>query len=255
MDETLGPNKCFKDISYGLASQGISSIRYNKRSYDYQNLMAKNANDITIDKEVTNDAISAVKLAKKLGYEKVILVGHSLGGHMAPKIASKSKVDGVIVLAGVSSSFVDVIVPQYVYLMENDSTSGITEFQLNMIRQQVKNVKENNYTEETVGFSLPFSLSGKYWHSLDSYDPIKIANKQKIPYLILNGDRDYQVDTVQAKNWNNGTKNPDSKTIIYPGLNHLFYFGEGVLLPAEYERKSHVEELVIMDISKWVKSF
>ena len=39
--------------------------------------------------------------------------------------------------------------------------------------------------------------------------------KQDIPYLILNGDRDYQVTVAEAEQWKNGNKNKNSKTIIY----------------------------------------
>ena len=34
-DETIGPNKPFKDIAYGLASCGISVLRYPKRNFQY----------------------------------------------------------------------------------------------------------------------------------------------------------------------------------------------------------------------------
>ena len=34
MDETLGPNRPFKDLALGLASAGIAVLRYDKRSYD-----------------------------------------------------------------------------------------------------------------------------------------------------------------------------------------------------------------------------
>ncbi len=36
-DATMGVNKPFKDLAMGLAVHGISSIRYDKRTYTYQN--------------------------------------------------------------------------------------------------------------------------------------------------------------------------------------------------------------------------
>src|SRR5262245_24666325 len=35
MDESLGPNKTFKDLAYGLASRGVAVLRYEKRSHKY----------------------------------------------------------------------------------------------------------------------------------------------------------------------------------------------------------------------------
>ncbi|MDZ7606573.1 MAG: hypothetical protein U5K79_13515 [Cyclobacteriaceae bacterium] len=34
-DETIGPNKPFRDIAYGLAEKGIASLRYDKRTFVY----------------------------------------------------------------------------------------------------------------------------------------------------------------------------------------------------------------------------
>ncbi len=155
MNERLGPNELFKDLAYGLASNGISSIRYNKRSYDYPFASAKNMMSKTIDDEVTNDAVLAIQKARSLGAEKVILIGHSLGGFMAPKIASLASVDGVISMAGNSSALEDLIVSQYEHIMKNDSSSGITEYQLNMIKYQVNNLKEKNYDSTTVARCFP----------------------------------------------------------------------------------------------------
>ncbi|KAA3645965.1 MAG: hypothetical protein DWP98_10645, partial [Bacteroidetes bacterium] len=59
---------------------------------------------------------------------------------------------------------------------------------------------------------------------------------------------------AEAEQWKNGNKNKNSKTIIYKGLNHLFYFGEGILLPSEYEKVGHIDLQVITDISTWIKS-
>jgi alpha-beta hydrolase superfamily lysophospholipase len=171
----------------------------------------------------------------------VILLGHSLGGHMAPKIADQLKIDGVIVMAGNASSMVDLVVPQLEYLMKNDSTSAINQFQLNAMKFQVKNYKEGNFDSTTVGPTLPFGLSGIYWNSYKGYDPLKLAKKQDQPYLILNGGRDYQVTTEEAKKWKDGNNHKLSKTIIYPKLNHMFFAGEGILLPAEYEIEAHLE--------------
>ena len=39
-DETIGPNKPFKDLAWGLASQGIAVLRYDKRTKVYAEKMA-----------------------------------------------------------------------------------------------------------------------------------------------------------------------------------------------------------------------
>ncbi|MBL4706825.1 MAG: alpha/beta fold hydrolase [Flavobacteriales bacterium] len=197
MDESLGPNKLFKDLAYGLASQGINSIRYNKRSFDYPSQMGKMMN-ISIDDIVVNDAVIAIQTAKDKGAKKVILVGHSLGGHMSAKIADQITVDGVIVLAGNVSPLEDLLVPQYEHILKNDPETSINEFHLNMIKNQVKRVQDKDYDEKTAAPMLPLSLPASFWLSLKDYKPAKVSKKQAQAYLILNGERDYQVTIEQA---------------------------------------------------------
>ncbi len=254
MDETLGPNKLFKDLAYGLATNNIGSIRYNKRTYDYKSAMAKKANKLTIDEVVVNDAVIAIQKAKELGAKKIILVGHSLGGYMAPKIASKTNVDGIILMAGPHNPLEDIILPQLEHIMKYDSSTSINDMQYNQIKWQIENLKKGKYDSTTVGPILPLGLSGTFWISLKDYKPLKMAKKQDSPYLILNGGRDYQVTEAEAISWKNGNKNESSKTIIYPKLNHMFYAGEGILIPSEYEKQSNMDNAVLNDIIIWINS-
>ena len=252
MDETLGPNKLFKDLALGLASNGIASIRYNKRTYDYPSQMARIANSITIQQVVIDDAVNAIKLAREKGAKKVILLGHSLGGHCAPMISVLAKPDAVIVLAGNVSPLEDLLVPQYEYIKENDSSTQINDFQMAMIRTQVERIQKEDYNAETAPPLLPLNLPASFWLSLKDYSPQKIAKSQTIPYLILNGERDYQVTPKEAKKWKNGTKNKLSETILYPKLNHMFFEGKGLCLPSEYEKEGHFSETVLKDIISWI---
>lgn len=254
MDEQVGPNRIFKDLAYGMSSSGIGCLRYNKRSYEYPSEMAKNMDKITIDYIVVDDAVAAIEKAKSLTKGPIIIAGHSLGGYMAPKIADKTEVDGVIIMAGNVSPLGELIVPQYQYLKDNDTSQNITEFQMNMVRSQVKNLQEGNYDSTTVGPLLPLGLPGSFWLSLKDYYLDSIAQEQKQPYLILNGGRDYQVTTIEAKKWNNGNSNKASKTIIYPEMNHLFFKGEGICLPIEYYKEECLDIQVLIDIISWIES-
>ena len=214
MNERLGPNEMFKDLAYGLASSGIGSIRYNKRSYEYASAMMREMNTITVQDIVVEDAILAIEKARFMGAERVVLLGHSLGGHLAPMIANKTKVDGVIVMAGNSSPLYSLIVPQLEHIQQNDPESQLNEFQINMVKGQVKMVEEGSYDENTPAAALPLSMPASFWLSLKDYDAAKTAKKQKVPYLILNGERDYQVTPQEAKLWKNGNKLSNSKPIF-----------------------------------------
>ena len=132
MDETVGPNKPFKDLAAGLAAKGIGSIRYVKRSMVYPRLFNK---AFTVKQEVIDDALSAINLANTLpGVNKsqIYLLGHSLGGMLAPRIATLApSLSGIILAAAPARKISDLISEQntFIYKSSGDtSTAGKKQF-------------------------------------------------------------------------------------------------------------------------------
>ena len=65
-DGTLGPNKIYRDIAWGLAANGIAVVRYDKRTRVYGKNSVPIGGMITPEIETVEDALSAVRLAKAL---------------------------------------------------------------------------------------------------------------------------------------------------------------------------------------------
>ena len=87
-DETVGKTKLFADLAAGLTDHGIASLRYDKRTLVYGEQLT---NDLTLDDEVITDAIAAVHvLQARPDVARVVVVGHSLGGMLAPEIAARA---------------------------------------------------------------------------------------------------------------------------------------------------------------------
>ena len=114
-DESLGPNKPFKDLAYGLASQNIAVLRYVKRTKQY-GADSKSDAPFTVKDEVTDDAIAAVALLAKMpevNKKQIYVLGHSLGGMLAPRIAAADpQVAGIIIMAGTARPLEKVVVEQ-----------------------------------------------------------------------------------------------------------------------------------------------
>jgi hypothetical protein len=72
--------------------------------------------------------------------------------------------------------------------------------------------------------------------------------------LFLQGGRDYQVQTADLENWKQAlASRPDVEFRLSPKLNHLFYAGEGVIVPLEYIQKhGSVAEEVVTDIAAFI---
>ena len=65
-DESIGPNKIFRDIAWGLASQGISVLRYDKRTLKHvKQLTPELIAEMTVKEEVIEDALLALKLMRQ----------------------------------------------------------------------------------------------------------------------------------------------------------------------------------------------
>ena len=258
MDETIGAvaNKPFKDIAHGLAENGIASIRYNKRYYQYPEAAPK---DLTIQGEVIDDANLAIELAsnnKDLNNEKIFVLGHSLGGMLAPEIAKgNDKVSGIISLAGSPRKLEDII-----YDQNNDAVNAMAdksdaekEELMKQVKAEVNKVK--NLKEEDKSQAI-FGINSEYWISLNNIDTGKILKELSIPMLFLQGEDDFQVYAdVDYKQWQElcvGKDNAEFK--LYPKLNHLFMKSNGKTDVTEYDTKGNVDEAVISDISNWINN-
>lgn len=104
-----------------MAERGIAVIRYDKRTKTYGADCVPAGRVLDYDTEVVDDVLSAVALAKTLpeiASDSIYVLGHSLGGTLAPRIAERSKeLAGIIVLAGLARPFEDAVEEQTVYIM------------------------------------------------------------------------------------------------------------------------------------------
>jgi dienelactone hydrolase len=247
-DETVGGAKVFKDLAEGLASRGIVVLRYEKRTFQYRARIAAIKN-YTVQDETVEDAVNAlaaVRAQAEVNGSRVFIIGHSLGGYVAPRIAEQDgKLAGIVLMAGNVRPLEDLLVDQVTYM-------GITGKQLENAKAIQANVKKLEKGDEDSPSLV--GVPASYWLDLKGYDPAAAAKKLGIPMLILQGERDYQVTMADFALWKTGVGN--SKGVVmksYPALNHLFVAGEGKSLPAEYSRPGHVAPAVIEEIAKFVK--
>ncbi len=243
-DETIGPNKVFKDLAWGLVSRGIAVLRYDKRPASVRPKAG------TVKDETVDDAVAAVDgLAVQPGVDKarLLVLGHSLGGLLAPRIASASPLKGFIVLAGTTRPLEDVIVDQFTYLRGADApeTSAAQDFARRVRDPQLR----TDMSVDFMGSAMPAS----YWLDLRGYRPEELATKLGKPILVLQGGRDYQVTLEDFAGWKRALEGRAFATLtLYPALNHLFIAGEGRSMPDEYLQPGHVDPHVVADIADWI---
>ncbi len=250
-DETIGPNRPFRDIAEGLGARGVAVLRYEKRSKVHgAKLMALPS--FTVDDETVDDAVHAISFARAaegVDPARVFVLGHSLGGMLAPRIAQRAPaLAGVVILAGSARPLQRVLEDQLTYLEGIESGAAARE-QIGAMRKEAARI--DAITPQTSGLVL--GAPAAYWLDLAEYEPAVAARALPQRLLVLHGERDYQVTAADYAVWREALAGRrDAQLRAYAKLNHLFIAGEGRSTPAEYQTAGRVADEVIDDISAFV---
>lgn len=244
-DETVGANKPFRDLSYGLAARGIMVLRFDKRTTTYGARL--DAKKVTLDDEYIADgkaALAFLKTQQGVDSSRIFLAGHSLGAWIAPDVASAGgPVAGLVLLAPPSRPLPKIIVQQLRSLKAPPEKVAAAE-------KQAQRILSGRLGEDQVAFGA----GRAYWVDLLARDEVAVARQLHVPILILRGERDYQVLDEDIEGWRKGLAGLENVRFeILPSLNHLFIAGTGAPGPAEYTKPGHVDPKVIEDIAAFVR--
>lgn len=260
-DETIGPSKPFKDLGWGLASQNIAVLRYVKRTKQY-GADSKGDAPFTVKDEVIDDAEVAVALLAKMpeiNKKQIYVLGHSLGGMLVPRIAAgDSQVAGIIIMAGTARPLEKVVIDQIKYIASLTSEqTPENQKQIEKAEAIAAQVESPSLNPDAAVDFFGSPIPGSYFLDLRNYDPAKVAAALKIPILVLQGGRDYQVTTADFDIWKKELANDPRATFkFYPSYTHLFNpgAGSGPPSPQDYGTPGNVGEDVINDIAHWIKA-
>ena len=237
-DEELFGHKPFLVIADYLARNGIATLRYDDRGTGTSTGDAANATT----EDFMKDAAAGLDYLRSLGkFRKIGVIGHSEGGGIAFMLASRGRTDFIVSLAGPG------VQGDSILLLQN----------LNALRQAGSPM---TVTKEFVRASVKSQNSPWLDYFMD-YDPAADINGIRCPALILNGDRDVQVEAAVnipsiesnlPRNRRGKYVSKHTEVKVYPGLNHLFQHcvtGQ----PFEYKDiEETVSPEVLEDISRWI---
>ena len=263
MDEKVKKLTPFKDLAEGLAAHGIASIRYDKRSFAHPfKLLRDKSRPLTVKTETIEDAILATELLRKdkrIDPENIFIIGHSMGGMLAPRIdAEGGNYRGLVLLAGTPRKLEEVMLGQ---------TKAITDELPAFLRPLLK--KQTEKLERTFAgmYDLTDAQAQKkkvaggttvyYFKEMGEHPAENYLRELEKPLLILQGEKDVQVkpdidfaayrELLKAKT--NGTFR------LYEGLNHAFVpavCGKISKATKEFSKEQHIGENVIADIAGWI---
>jgi len=265
-DETIRKIKPFRDIAHGLAQRGVASIRYDKRNYAHGKKMRKHfGRRLTVMEEVIEDAVRAANLLKvdpRINSEQIYVVGHSLGGVLAPRIdaTADGSFAGLVMLAGSPRKMEDLVKDQQKLAL--DALTGIKRAILKWQVDKVLKKFENIYDlTDAQAIETPFlgGTSVYYLKDMGEWPMHEYLRNSTKPILIMHGDKDLQVSTQRDFNLYKEllADNPNASFKLYDGLNHTFMpaLTDNIMkVMKEFKVERPVEDYVIADMADWILS-
>ncbi|MBR4991529.1 MAG: alpha/beta fold hydrolase [Clostridia bacterium] len=263
MDEKVKKLTPFKDLAEGLAAHGIASIRYDKRSFAHPlKLLRDKSRPLTVKEETIEDALLATELLKadtRIDRENVFIIGHSMGGMLAPRIdAEGGHYRGLVLLAGTPRKLENVMLEQNAQLaaelpllrpLLNRQTAKLEKTFAGMYEL----TDEEAQKRKVAGGTTVYYFKEMGERPAEQY----LLNTDK-PLLILQGEKDVQVrPDVDFSAYQELLKDRHNVTFkLYEGLNHAFVpavCGKISKVMKEFSKEQHIGETVIADIAGWIR--
>jgi alpha-beta hydrolase superfamily lysophospholipase len=203
----------YKLLAEGLAVEGIASLRFDKRAIGASAAASPPENELRLSTYV-DDAVAWTEfLRRQPGVTCVVLIGHSEGALIAPLVAQKTPVCGLVSLSGAGRTL-DLVLTDQLNAALPDA-----------MKPDAMKVLAELKAGRTVPDPPP-ALAALFRPSVQPYliselniDPVAELAKVRAPVLIIQGETDLQVSVADAQALKAGR--PDARLVLLPGVNHV----------------------------------
>jgi pimeloyl-ACP methyl ester carboxylesterase len=227
-------NNSLRFLAEALYHNNIASYRYDKRIVKLMKNRSLSEKDIRFDDFIA-DAEQVIDYFNNGGeFSKIYIIGHSQGS-LVGMIAARDRADGFISLAGAGQEIDNVIVDQIAKQspgLKESARIAYDDLRLNGVAL--------NYSPALA--SLFRTDIQPFMNSWMKFDPQVEIAKLKIPVLIVNGDKDIQVQISEAKYLHEAV--PNAEYSIIQSMNHILKKIEGSDL--ENTKSYNIYNLTIM---------
>jgi fermentation-respiration switch protein FrsA (DUF1100 family) len=244
-DETIGPNKPFRDLAWGLAERGVATLRFDKRTFAFPKSYKG-----TLESESIDDGVDAVTFAgtlPEIDRNRVYVLGHSLGGLAAIYVGERVPVAGIILMATAGRPMDQVI---------RDQVKELTAGQDEARQQETLAQQDSIMAKVRAGTATAAELQGQPPDAIRDMivrDPIAELKKTRAPLLVLKGDKDAQVFQADfAALAAVAATRPGSASLLFPNLTHIFTPSDGAAGVRAIFQPGHVSPEVIDQIASWI---
>lgn len=264
MDGNVGNNYVFRDFAEGLAERGIAAIRYDKRTFVYGKEL-KYDGGLSVKEETIEDAVHAAEILRndsRIDSNKIFIIGHSMGGMLAPRIdAEGGNFTGIIIMAGSPRTLEEIMMSQNDVVLEslNRFVRFIAKKQVAALASKFEKIYNLSDEEAKSTSVLGKHVKAYYFKEAGEHPSSQYLKVLDKPVFILQGEKDFQTsiekDFYEYKSILGDKPNVTYK--LYPNLNHLMMpsiYGEILKAQKEYKIAQKVDHQVISDIADWISA-
>ena len=255
-DSNIANHRTFMVLSDQIVASGFATLRFDDRGTGKSTGSA--AGMTTLD--LANDTEGIIAKAKELGYERIILLGHSEGGVIAPVIASRrDDISALILLAPPAVSGREILLDQNRTAL---SAAGAPEAMIEQVLTILSAVydfviagdSENAviYMSQIAGPAAADTvrvLSDPWYRAFIELDPAAYLSLIKCPVLAIIGTKDTQVRPALNREPLENALNESGQEYEYlepEGINHLMQ-SASTGLSSEYGLIEETVNPVILD--------
>lgn len=255
IDADVGPNKIFLESAHGLATRGVASVRFAKRTTAHHRRFDVEQRTATLEEEWIEDAAAAVRRLQadpRIDGSRIYVAGHSASAAMAAHIANITGAAGAVLVNGSARDPGELIRDQALYMLSlpdagTEEKAGAAETLL-AAERLIANAAQDDSDE--LGYPMWF------WRSLAALDPvsdIQALERGGGRVLIARGGRDYLTNERDWQSFAALSGNPGVTFLHLPTLNHMMQPGHGPMSPAEYRWKMPVSDEWLQELADWIK--
>ncbi len=249
MDSPFGKVKVMRDIAYGLAQNGVASLRLNKPTYES---VALSPLSYSFDVEYVQPYTLAFDLLAahpRVAGESVYLLGHSQAALALPRIDANVQSAGFVILSGSGRDLWETHYDQNMAYLD-----GAMDLALISTLQDERD-KGKKLTKMTAVEAQTSELFGQnayyYWEQVYSKVDTSAITK---PVLLIRGAADANTFPADWDALLAAYANAAVTVREYPGLNHLLAPAGETGTSTDFYTEAHVDPTVISDIAAFVKA-
>lgn len=203
----------YRLLAEGLAAEGITTLRYDKRGIAGSAAAAVPEADLRFDSFVADARAFAARLRAETGQPCVWLIGHSEGALIAQSVAVDDEgVCGLILVSGAGRPAAVVLREQF--------RAGASEPMLSQALAIVDELEAGRTVEcPPLLASICRASVQPYLISWFGVDPAALAASEELPTLIVQGSTDIQTTLADAEALHGA--DPQSELVVLEGVNHV----------------------------------